>query len=212
MSQRSDGVLLEAHKRGERGAFEELVRLHEEPLLQHARSILGSGASYEDAVQDTFLKLAQSPPTLPEEVRGDAPLERAHLASWLHTVTRNHCMDTMRSESRRKRREHNAAGHEASDGGIGRVEEDDTRAAVRRVLDCLPTDQREVLVLRLVNERSYKEIAEITGKKIGTIGWLVSVGLKELAGRLEPLLALESSRNTRPAASSQLGTVRGEVG
>ncbi len=43
-------------------------------------------------------------------------------------------------------------------------------------------------MLRLVGERSYKEIAEITGKNIGTVGWLISVGLKALGEGLEPLL------------------------
>ena len=55
----------------------------------------------------------------------------------------------------------------------------------------LPEDQREVLVLRLFGERSYREIAEITGRKVGTIGWLVSVGMKALARELNvPVIAL----------------------
>ena len=49
-----------------------------------------------------------------------------------------------------------------------------TRAGRRRAraLAPLAPEQREVLVLRLLGERCYKEIAEITGKKIGTVGWL----------------------------------------
>ncbi len=205
----SDGILLEAHQRGDPQAFSELVRRHERALLQHARALLGRGSAYEDAVQEAFLRLAQSPPTLPKEVRGDARLESAHLGSWLHTVTRNLCMDTMRSETRRRRREEGAAQHEAADGGATTVEQQDTRAAVRRELETLPQDQREVLVLRLVGERSYKEIAEITGKKIGTVGWLISVGLQELAARLGPVLAMEPARSSGAAPSSAAGTTRG---
>jgi RNA polymerase sigma-70 factor (ECF subfamily) len=58
---------------------------------------------------------------------------------------------------------------------------------VEAELQKLPGDQREVLVLRLLGERSYKEIAEITGKKVGTVGWLVSEGLKALSANLAPL-------------------------
>ena len=97
-------------------------------------------------------------------------------------------MDVARSESRRKRREREAAASDVSGGGLATIEEEDTRALVEKQLGRLPVDQREVLVLRLLGERSYKEIAEITGKKIGTVGWLVSIGLKQLSRELAPLL------------------------
>lgn len=98
-------------------------------------------------------------------------------------------MDVMRAEKRRKRREEDVAPSEGHGGGLETVEARDTRAAVERELEKLPVDQREVLVLRLLGDRSYKEIAEITGKKIGTVGWLVSVGLKSLSEGLAPLVA-----------------------
>lgn len=212
MNETTDGQLLRRHRQGDRNAFAELVKRHEGCLLQHARAILGGGSAYEDAVQEALLKFAQTPPSIPPEVEGDARLESAHLLSWLHKVTRNNCMDVLRSETRRKRREHEAAVVEGTDGELSRVEEHDTRAIVKRELEKLPPDQREVLVLRLLGERSYKEIAEITGKKVGTVGWLVSVGLQALGVQLQPLLALPegSSRNAHVAASSRLDKVQGE--
>jgi RNA polymerase sigma-70 factor (ECF subfamily) len=210
MTEPSDGALLEAHRGGDAQAFAALVRRHEGALLQHARALLGRGAAYEDAVQEAFVRLLQSPPVLPEGLAGDAQAERAHLGSWLHTVVRNLCLDSLRSETRRRRREETSArGETGAEGGFEMVETADTREAVKRELDKLPDDQREVLVLRLVGERSYKEIAEITGKKIGTVGWLISVGLQELAGRLGPVMALEPARTARAAASSAAGTIPG---
>jgi RNA polymerase sigma-70 factor (ECF subfamily) len=218
----SDGDLLRRHRGGDARAFTELVRRHESCLLQHARALLGAGSTYEDAVQDTFLKLAQTPPSIPPEAEGDERVERAHLLSWLHKVTRNGCMDVMRSDTRRRRREHEAAIVEGTDGELSSVDERDTRAVVKREIEKLPPDQREVLVLRLIGDRSYKEIADITGRKIGTVGWLVSVGLKALGEKLEPLLAMsdaalsedamskEESRSTRAATSSRMDTVQGE--
>jgi RNA polymerase sigma-70 factor (ECF subfamily) len=186
----SDGALLLALERGDATAFAELVQRYQASLLRHARALLGvgggSGGGFEDVVQEVFLKLLEEPPKLPAEVQGDRERERSHLAAWLHTVTRNGCMDTLRSESRRKRREEQAAVGEAASferagGGAAEVEQADTRAAVERSLERLPADQREVLVLRLLGERSYQEIAAITGKRIGTVGWLISEGLKSLA-------------------------------
>jgi RNA polymerase sigma-70 factor (ECF subfamily) len=190
MEEPSDGELLLRFRGGDASAIDELVLRHQAALLRHARALLGEGRAYEDVVQEAFLKLVQHTPVMPPEAVGDPALERAHLASWLHRVTRNACMDVMRSETRRKRREEHVAAHDRSDGGIHTVEGQDTREAVKRGLECLPHDQREVLVLRLLGERSYREIAEITGKKVGTVGWLISVGLKALAVELEPLLGV----------------------
>ena len=94
-------------------------------------------------------------------------------------------MDTIRADTRRKRREREVAAPETlGDRGLRRIEELDTRAVVERELQELPLDQREVLVLRLLAERSYREIAEITGKKIGTVGWLISEGVRALGGEV----------------------------
>lgn len=184
----STATLLESHRAGDPSAFAALVRMFEASLLRHARGLLGPGSVYEDVVQDALLKLAQSPPDLPQEVIGDFARESGQLACWLHKVTRNLCMDVMRAETRRKKREQHVAADEAIGGGTAVVEANDTREAVERSLHHLPQDQREVLVLRLLGEKSYREIAEITGRKIGTVGWLVSVGLKALATELAPLL------------------------
>ncbi|MBK7878493.1 MAG: RNA polymerase sigma factor [Planctomycetes bacterium] len=214
MTNQSDGHLLRAFRSGDRGAFTALVTRHESALLRHARALLGEGSAYEDVVQEVFLKLAQVPPEVPPECNGDVELERLHLTAWLHKVTRNACMDVMRSEARRKKREHDVANDDAQAGDFGAVELGDTRAAVRRELAKLPVDQREVLVLRLLDERSYKEIAEITGKKIGTVGWLISVGLKELGTRLEPLMSGEKRPGAgldRAGSPMRLDVVQGEL-
>ena len=161
----SDGQLLSAFAAGDASAFATLVQTHQAALLRHARAVLGSWSSYEDVVQETFLKLAQKPPTLSRDVLGDAALERAQLSSWLHTVTRNLCMDVARSETRRKLREQEASNSEVAEGDLAVLDEADTRSVVEKQLNRLPSEQREVLVLRLLGERSYKEIAEITGKE-----------------------------------------------
>ncbi len=213
MSSDSDGQLLRRWKSGDQTAFSLLVQRHQSALLRHARAILGAGSPYEDVVQDVFLKLAESPPDLPLEVLGDPERERVQLLSWLHKVTRNACMDTIRSDTRRKRREHEVAESEAADGGLATIEERDTRALVEQELSKLPLDQREVVALRLMGERSYREIAEITGKNVGTVGWLISVGLKALGEGLEPLLEgrKRASRNGTVRIETGLGLAQGEV-
>ncbi|MEM7306824.1 MAG: RNA polymerase sigma factor [Planctomycetota bacterium] len=203
---RSQGDLLSAWCDGDAAAFDRLVSLYEARLLRHARSILGECAEYEDVVQEAFLRLAKAPPTL--AATGEAEAEEAQLTSWLYKVTKNCCMDALRSNNRRKKREEEVALTEATSGGIARVEEDDTRMAVERGLQKLPLDQREVLALRLFGDRSYKEIAEITGKKIGTVGWLISVGLKALQGELASLLQPRAAGHDT-TGDAQVGTLQG---
>ncbi|MFT5048782.1 MAG: RNA polymerase sigma-70 factor (ECF subfamily) [Chlamydiales bacterium] len=195
MTDQDEAELLERFQAGVADAFAELVRIHQGPLLRYARGLLGAGSAYEDVVQEAFLKLAQSPPKL--SVGGEK------LASWLFKVARNLCMDVMRSETTRKKREESVATHEATAGGIAAVEAEDTRGAIEAKLSGLPVDQRDVLVLRLLGDKSYKEIAAITGKKIGTVGWLVSEGLKVLSTELAPLFTGHATGTGRSAANAQ---------
>ncbi|MEM9379012.1 MAG: RNA polymerase sigma factor [Planctomycetota bacterium] len=193
----SDAALLCAWRGGDASAFGELVRRHQGGLLRHARAMLRHGGAAEDAVQEAFLTLARTPPSDLEsgaDGRAAAPSENGHprgLGPWLHRVTRNHCLDAMRSDVRRRRREEAAEGDRPAatlDPSLAGIDATDTRSAVERSLASLPDDQREVLALRLFDDRSYAEIAAITGRKVGTVGWLISVGMKALARELSPLM------------------------
>lgn len=174
------GDLLRAFRRGDDAAFTALVRRFETPLLRYARCLCGDAA--EDVVQETFLRLARTPPVLPDldPKRSETGRGAAALAAWLHSVTRNCAMERLRSDRRRRVREAKSAVIEADRGGFETVESRDSRLAVERAIARLPADQREVLVLRLLCERSYREIAAITEKKIGTVSWLIATGMASL--------------------------------
>ncbi|MEM8713744.1 MAG: RNA polymerase sigma factor [Planctomycetota bacterium] len=182
--------LLRAHRRGEVTAFTQLVELFQGALLRHARTLFmgrsGAGAA-DDAVQEVFLTLARNPPDPDDPSFGSS----LRLGAWLHRVTRNQCLDMLRSDTRRRDREVDASSqedHVPEDPALAAVDARDTRSAVERTLERLPDDQREAVTLRLLEERSYAEIASITGRKVGTVGWLISQGMKVLAAELSPLL------------------------
>ncbi len=188
MDEPSTTLLVERVRGGDEQAFAELVRRHETALLRYARGLLGPGGAHEDVVQDAFLKLARTPPRLAVE---GPKAEHARLGRWLLQVTRNHCMDWMRAERRRKRREVERAVPEATAGGLDTLEAKDSRQVVESYLFALPDTWREVLVLRLLGDKSYQEIAELTGKSVGTVGWLISRGLQRLSAELGPVLEPE---------------------
>lgn len=203
----SVGDLLDRWQRRDDLAFSALVDRFQGSLLRYARALIGEADAFSaaDVVQEVFLKLARVPPVLPEEVRGDPRREESMLSSWLFCVTRSSAMDLVRSENRRRAREEKSATPESAPPATSAAEHGDTRRMVEAGIERLPADQRDVLVLRLLDHKSYREIAEITGRKEGTVAWLISEGLKRLAAILAPLLDLERVAAPARAARPLLG-------
>ena len=201
MKDHSDAVLLQTYLAGDADAFAAIVARYEGALLAYARFLPCGAEQAEDVVQEVFLRLARTPPELPPGREDSGDSSRSRLAPWLFKVTRNCAMDQLRTETRRRVRERTAAAAEAAAGGQESVDARDTRRAVEHGLSRLQQDQREVLVLRLLDDRSYREIAEITGKKTGTVAWLISEGLRTLSRSLSPVLALTASEPTRAMES-----------
>lgn len=150
--------------------IEPILERFERPLLQYAASIAGNGENARDAVQDTFLRLAQH-----------GPVEPDRLAPWLFTVCRNRAIDQRRKENRiiAMNEEH----HELKSGEpdpAARLETKEETTHLVRLLRRLPENQREVLRLRFQCELSYREISEITQLSEGNVGFLIHTGIKTL--------------------------------
>lgn len=141
------------------------------PLLRYAARVVGAPDRAQDVVQHVFLKLwLADPPPL-----GD------HLAPWLYTVCRRRAIDVRRKESRMN------VGVErleaVPDQGAGPEQAAEVSWALR-ALDALPEGQQEVLRLKFEHGLSYREIADVTGQPVGTVGSLIHVGMKALRAQL----------------------------
>src|SRR5689334_8268679 len=86
-SEMTDGMLIKMVLAGEQKAFEPLIRRYEGPLFNFMCHFLGSYDLACDILQDVFLKLYISLPTL----RTDQSLQ-----PWLFQVARNRCLDELR--------------------------------------------------------------------------------------------------------------------
>jgi RNA polymerase sigma-70 factor (ECF subfamily) len=158
------------------------LQKYEGSLVQYARRLTGDLERARDVVQDTFLKLCAA--------------ERAkvepHLAEWLFTVCRNGALDVLKKERRRAPLEDGAASERDSmlaertvvPDPAAAVEAREEGARAMQALARLPFPQQEALRLKFQSGMSYREIAEITGQPIGTVGWLIHFGLKALRERL----------------------------
>jgi RNA polymerase sigma-70 factor (ECF subfamily) len=154
--------------------FEERMLPHLGAAYTLARYLLREPADAEDAVQEAYLQAVRRFETF----RGE------NARAWLLTIVRRTCYAWA---DRARRYDGDAvlddlpATDDAPDVALLRSE---VRAGVGRAVEQLPLPFREVLVLREIQELSYKEIAEVTGVPIGTVMSRLARARQRLLGAL----------------------------
>ena len=157
---------------GEDAAFESLVRHFEGMVYSFALQSLRRREDAEDATQEVFLKLWRTLGTWRDE---------ASVKTYIMRIARNTVIDMIR---RRNAHPTDSLTVEDDDGEESQLDIADTDTtsnpaadyarreqieAVRRAIDELPPDHRELIILRDINGLSYDEIAEATGLYPGTV-------------------------------------------
>lgn len=147
--------------RGDAEAFRQLVEAYQTPAYRLAARMCGPDSA-EDVTQEAFLAAWRALP----EFRGDC-----RFSTWLYRLVSNAAIDCLRREKK-----HRDTGDvddlELPDGGPSlqeQAERSDTRAAVRRALDRLSPEHRQVLLLRFMQELDYGEIARALNVSEGTV-------------------------------------------
>lgn len=184
-----DAQLLEGLRRGDRAAFEQLVRTYGSYLYRAARRIAGSDADARDAVQDALLAALNKV--------GDFA-GRASLGTWLYRLAVNATLMRMRSRNRRRevsfedlvepltgiREEPAWRFAESAESSIARGE---VRAAVRDAMDQLGATYREVLLLRDIQGHDTREVAALLGETEANVKVRLHRARAALKKLLEPL-------------------------
>jgi RNA polymerase sigma-70 factor (ECF subfamily) len=99
-------------------------------------------------------------------------------------VARNPAIDEARKEARMERRHRIAAVSEVQPPAAEATETQETAELVAAKLLDLPSRERDVLILKIQEQKSYREISEITGLSTSNVGYLIHHGLKQLASEL----------------------------
>lgn len=151
---------------------------YQSSLLRYAARVLNSEDAARDVVQDTFIRLHGNLEKI--NARG------VSLKGWLYRTAHNAAVDHIRRESRR-RLLHERQSRQADlflPDQEARRECEERRELVMQHLHTLRPKEREVLVLRLQEGMSYKEIAAILKRSEGYVGTLIHNATKKLAQSL----------------------------
>jgi len=170
--------LLAGLRRGEDGAFRQVVEAEIDGLYALALGVLGNNEDAEDACQEVLLKLLRFAPRLSPGTS---------LRAWLRRVCLNHCLDQCRRRRPIRPVElvESASLRNPSAMPQHRAEEAELRSALRRALAQLSERQRVVFVLRHFGGCPLKEIAEQLQCAEGT----VKVHLSRAVSKLRFLLS-----------------------
>lgn len=175
MATPDDGDDLRRFVCGEQEAFARLLARHQAPLLRYAAHLLGPGDSSEDAVQETFLRLLREA----KELVGNE-----NLAPWLFRVCRNLCADVQRKEVRMQQRHQRVAVPDLSPPGPIALELDEERGKVRQLLGELPEREREILILKVLEGKTFREIQTLLGVSLHEVFTTAHRALRRLADGL----------------------------
>jgi RNA polymerase sigma factor (sigma-70 family) len=172
---------------------DDLYRKHGGEVYRYAYAVLGNHADAEDVTQTTFLNAYRA---LEQGVRPRKP------SNWLLTIASNAIKQRFRQEQARPRQvelDDRIAGTEASDEGpsIGEL---------LTALSKIPPQQRQALVLREFEGRSYAEIAEILGVTTSALETLLFRARRSLAEELEhQLTCTEAQLAVSKSVDGRLG-------
>jgi RNA polymerase sigma-70 factor, ECF subfamily len=177
----SDAALMMAVARYEEDAVRELYRRHGPSVFGLASRLLRDRAQAEEVLQDLFVRIWQRPD------RYD-PAKGA-LKSFLLRETHSRCVDRLRSDSARRRRED----RDVVDQERMRHGDDIEREVwelirserVKEALAALAPPEREAITLAYFGGYTYREVAAMLDEPEGTIKGRIRAGLHKLADGLE---------------------------
>lgn len=180
----SDEVIVERALTGDAEAFGELVRRWERRIFALTYGILGREEDARDATQETFIAAFRNL----RGFRGEAKV-----SSWLHRIAVNQCISRQR---RAKVRSESALDDEQDSGSasfaapvsespVRVVEGRQETLAVRRAINSLPLELRQVVVMKEFEELTFREIADALELPLSTVKSRLYTALKQLQMRLQ---------------------------
>ena len=164
----SDQDLVQAYIQGDQSAIEKLINRHRSKVYTYILLTIKNQQLAEDLFQETFIKVIQS-------LRGGKYRDNGRFLSWVIRISHNLIIDHFRKEKQMNSVSNDDSevdlfnSKKLSDHNIEEViVSSQIRSEIRLLINELPDDQREVVLLRHYGGLSFKEIAEQTQVSINT--------------------------------------------
>jgi len=164
--------------------FTRIIDRYQGSLLRYVGRMIGSrDGQSEDIVQECFLRL--------HRLWGDNPSPAIdNIGSWLYRVAHNLTMDVIRKRNRHRTMQEKVKGlPETIDdiGVLGRITQCEAAEAALSALDRLGDEHKQVLLMKVVEGMTFRQIAKVTGLSLGSVNNRLNQALTELASRLSRL-------------------------
>ena len=164
----SDQDLVQAYIKGDHSAIEVLINRHRSKVYTYILLTIKNQQLAEDLFQETFIKVIQS-------LRGGKYKDNGKFLSWVIRIAHNLIIDHFRKEKQMNTLSNDDSevdlfnSKKLSDSNIEElIIDSQIKSEVRVLINELPDDQREVVLLRHYGGLSFKEIAEQTDVSINT--------------------------------------------
>lgn len=176
-----DIVLIQSVKRGDRAAFDVLVRKYMKPAYAYCKRILDNHQDAEDASQNAFLKVYKNISTFEE---------KSSFKTWFYTILTNECMNRIKSGKIRTAKSISGTEYELPAPETGsatgyQADADFTRKKIKDAVDILPERQKLAFTLNCYQGLDYSEIAVALSCSYENVKMLVSLARKSLREQLK---------------------------
>ncbi|MBP1840838.1 RNA polymerase sigma factor [Formosa algae] len=163
----ADAVLITNYIRGNEGALETLIIRHKQKIYSFIYSKVYNRDIAEDIFQDTFIKVINT-------LKMGNYNEEGKFIPWVMRIAHNLVIDHFRKNNRMPKFDNSgefSIFSVLSDSSLNaekQIIKSQVESDVRRLIDELPEDQKEVILMRMYNDMSFKEISDKTGVSINT--------------------------------------------
>jgi len=174
-----DYALIEAFQAGDEFAFVGIYNRYKGAVYAFCLKMLLDTEQAQDVMQETFLRIYEN--------RGRL-LKTNSFKSWLFTIARNQCLNNLRRNGRHVGFDLDVEYRMPNlDTPVSKMEKNEQVRFVKRFLELLKPEYREVLVLREYQNLSYEEIAAVTRSSISAVKSRLFKARKKLARIMEPV-------------------------
>jgi RNA polymerase sigma-70 factor (ECF subfamily) len=168
ISKLNDQELVNRFVKGEKDCMQELIKRHKDRVYTYILLIVKNAEVADDLFQDTFIKVIQS-------LKRRKYKDEGRFVSWVLRIAHNLTIDYFRKNKNQNTLSNDQGEYDLLNNAKfsertveDNIISDQTTRDVRFLIDKLPKDQKQVVLMRHYGNMSFKEIAEQTGVSINT--------------------------------------------